>query len=186
MSEVKLKVADVASPNPVLAQPSTTVKEAASLMASEDAGCVVVVDGEGRPIGIVTEGDLVSRVVAEGLDPSKTTLEQVMSKPLITVKPGDSVVEALRLMSKMKVRHLVVMEKGRVKGLVTDRDIMRVAPILVEILAEKASMIVEAPAVKEGLAGYCDSCGEWSENLVQIDDQMLCEECRLEYGVERA
>lgn len=186
MSEVRLKVADVATLSPPTAQPSMTVKEAASLMASEGSGCIVVVDSEGRPMGIVTEGDLVARVLAKGLDPSSTTLEQVMSRPLITVRPGDSVVDALRLMSKMKVRHLIVMERGRVKGLVTDRDIVRVAPTLVEILAEKASMIVEAPMVKEGLAGHCDSCGEWSDNLMQVNGQMLCEECRIEYGVERA
>lgn len=186
MSGIRLSVADIANPNPLMAISSMTVKEAAALMASEDAGCVIVTDAEGRPIGIVTEGDLVSRVLAKGLDPSTTTLEQVMSKPLITVRPGDSIIDALRLMSKMRVRHLVVMERGKVKGLIVDRDIVRVAPALVEILAEKASMMVEGPSVREGLAGHCDSCGEWSDNLMQIDDQMLCEECRLEYGIERA
>jgi len=186
MGEVKLKVADIATLSPPTAPPSMTVKEAASIIASEDSGCIVVVDSEARPVGIVTEGDLVARVLAKGLDPSSTTIEQVMSKPLVTVKPSDSVVEALRVMSKMRVRHLVVVERGEVKGLVTDRDIIRVAPALVELLAERASMMVEAPTVKEGLAGHCDSCGEWSDNLMQIDGQMLCEECRIEYGVERA
>ncbi|MCX8204339.1 MAG: CBS domain-containing protein [Candidatus Nezhaarchaeota archaeon] len=186
MRGLRLSVADVAHPNPLVAPSSMTVKEGAALMASEDAGCVVVTDAEGRPIGIVTEGDLVSRVLAKGLDPSTTTLGQVMSSPLITVRPSDSIIDALRLMSKMRVRHLVVMERGKVRGLVVDRDIVRVAPMLVEILAEKASIIVEEPLVKEGLAGHCDSCGEWSDNLMQVDGQMLCEECRLEYGIERA
>jgi signal-transduction protein with cAMP-binding, CBS, and nucleotidyltransferase domain len=185
MSSTKLKVADVATLNPLTAPMKMTVKEAAALMAQEDIGSVIVVDDEGKPVGIVTESDLVSRVVAKGLDPSTTALEQVMSKPLITIKPSVDVVEALRLMSKMKVRHLVVVREGRVEGIVTDRDVVRVAPALVEILAEKAYMTIEAPAIKEGLAGHCDSCGEWSDNLVQVDDQMLCEECRLEYGVER-
>lgn len=186
MSVIKLTVADVASPNPLTAPSSMTVKEAANLMASEDAGCIIVTNAEGRPVGIVTEGDLVSRVLAKGLDPSSTTLEQVMSKPLVTVRPKESIIDALRLMSKMRIRHLVVMERGEVRGLVMDRDIVRVAPALVEILAEKASMVFEGPSVKEGLAGHCDSCGEWSDNLMQVDDQMLCEECRLEYGIERA
>jgi len=185
VSEVRLKVADVATPNPLKAGPDITVKEAASIMASVDAGCIIVVDQEGRPIGIATEGDLVARVLAKGLDSEKIKLKDVMSKPIITVKPSDNVVEALRIMSKMRVRHLVVMEGGRVRGVVTDRDIMRVAPALVEILAEKASMLEGESMVREGLAGHCDSCGEWSENLIQIDGQMLCEECRLEYGVER-
>jgi len=186
MSEVKLKVADVATPSPLKARPEATVREAASMMAAEDQSCVIVVDKEERPIGIVTEGDLVSRVLAKGLKPDEVKLEEVMSKPLITVKPTDSAVDALRIMAKMRVRHLVVMERGRLRGIVTDRDIVRVAPALVEILTERASMMEGPPTIKEGLAGYCDSCGEWSDNLVQIDDQMLCEECRLEYGIERA
>lgn len=186
MSEVKLRVADVATPSPLKLRPDATAMEAAKLMSSEGLSCVVVVDEEDRPIGIVTEGDLVSRVVARGLRPDEVALREVMSKPLVTVRPGDGAVDALRVMARMGIRHLVVVEGGRLRGVVTDRDVIRVAPALVEILTERASMVEEPPPVKEGLAGYCDSCGEWSENLAQIDGQMLCEECRLEYGIERA
>lgn len=100
------------------------VYEMAKTMREEGIGCIVVM-GDGKPVGIVTERDIIHRVVAEGLDPLKVKAQQVMSKPLKFIHPNMPIVNAIREMQKGNVRHLPVMEKGQLLGIVTQRDLLR-------------------------------------------------------------
>ncbi|HEX2112516.1 MAG TPA: CBS domain-containing protein [Gaiellaceae bacterium] len=119
-------IRDVMTSNPKSCETSTTVIEAARVMAQEDVGPVPVVEGE-RVVGIVTDRDIVVRVVAEGRDPNSTTIGEIASSDLVTVEPDTNLDEALRLMAQNQVRRLPVVERERLVGIVAQADVARAA-----------------------------------------------------------
>jgi CBS domain-containing protein len=119
-------IRDVMTSNPTSCEPSSTVLDAAKVMAQEDVGPVPVVEG-GRVVGIVTDRDLVVRVLAEGRDPSSTTLGEILSSDLVTVQPDSDLNEALQLMAQSQVRRLPVVEGEQLVGIVAQADVARAA-----------------------------------------------------------
>lgn len=101
-----------------------SVLEAAKMMSEQRIGCTVVMD-EGKPVGIATERDILQRVVAKGLDASKVKMKDIMSKPLITINGNTQIINVIRVMQKNNVRHLPIIEKGELIGIVTQRDLLR-------------------------------------------------------------
>jgi CBS domain-containing protein len=118
------QIKDVMTQNPTGCDPSRTVVEAAKVMASGDVGSVPVVK-DGRLVGIVTDRDLVVRVVAEGRDPGSTTVGEIASSDLETVAPDDDLDSALRKMASSKVRRLPVVEGDQLVGIVAQADVAR-------------------------------------------------------------
>jgi CBS domain-containing protein len=98
-----------------------TVRAAADLMKARKCGSVLITAGDVL-IGIFTERDVVFRVVAEGRDPAKTRLGEVMTANPVTVGPHEPAISALRLMEDSGFRHLPVVEDGRILGVVSRRD----------------------------------------------------------------
>jgi CBS domain-containing protein len=100
------------------------VTEAASLMAAdkECEGYVIVLQ-KGKPQGIVTERDLVNKVLVGGLDPAKTSVSDIMSSPLVTVDPEDDLLKATQVMKEHNVRKLVVVRDNIIYGIITARII---------------------------------------------------------------
>ncbi len=95
-----------------------TIVDAAKLMKGEDSGIAPIVDGD-RLVGVVTDRDIATRVVAEGRDPQETRVEEIASEHVLTVDPQQDFEEALRLMNQHHVRRLpVVEEDGRLVGIV--------------------------------------------------------------------
>lgn len=174
-----IKVSDVMTSNVVTVKASDKARMAAVLMDTRGVGCVIVTDDYGRPIGIVTERDLISRVMAKGLNGDEVTCREVMSTPLITIEPDAPLTTAMTKMVRNKIRRLVVLDRGRLVGIITEGDVLKVAPALIEILATRRD--IEESYVKEVQAGYCEVCGEWSDALVEVNGHFLCEECRSEY-----
>jgi CBS domain-containing protein len=107
----------------IAVQPSETVLQAANLMNDRNIGGVVVLDDD-RLAGIFTERDVLRRVVAQGLDPSDTTVAEVMTTPVITCPPGTSLEDCAAVMTTRGVRHLPVQEGGVLTGIVTIRDLL--------------------------------------------------------------
>ena len=110
--------------NVLSVKPEATVSEAAALMNSKGVGAVVVRTGNGPVEGIFTERDLLRRVVAAGLDPKSTRMEQVMTANVRTISGRISVEEALRLMVGQRYRHLLIQDGDEVEGLISVRDLM--------------------------------------------------------------
>lgn len=108
----------------IMTKIDTSVREAAELMSKKNVGSIVVTY-EGRPVGIVTERDIVERVVAKRLDASKAQMKEIMSKSLITTKGDIPIIEAIRIMQKNNVRRLLIMENKKLIGIVTQRDLLR-------------------------------------------------------------
>jgi CBS domain-containing protein len=119
-----MNVKDVMTRDVTACAPSATVKDAAGLMARDDIGPVPVVE-DGRLAGIVTDRDIVIRVVAEGRDPNTTTVGEIATKDIVTVSPDDDLEDALRLLAENQVRRLPAVEGDRLVGIVAQADIAR-------------------------------------------------------------
>ncbi|MFY9268629.1 MAG: CBS domain-containing protein [Candidatus Manganitrophaceae bacterium] len=102
----------------------TSVKKVAEMMRDQQIGSVLVADKKGYT-GIVTDADIVRRVTAEGLDPKTTPVEKVMTAPLLAIESTRSVVDANDIMDQEHVRHLGVIEKGKIIGVISVRDLLR-------------------------------------------------------------
>ena len=116
-----MKIRDVMTPNPRTVSPNDTIQTAAQVMQAEDAGAVPVVEG-GRVLAVVTDRDIVVRVVAEG-GPSSTPVKQVASQVVICATPDMSTREASDLMSEHQIRRLPVVENDRLVGIVSIGDL---------------------------------------------------------------
>lgn len=131
-----LKIADIMSRDIVITTPDTPMEEAARIMGEKRIGSLVVIK-YGTPIAIVTERDLLSKVLAGGMNLEETLVEQVMSYPLITICPDLEIREAARTMIKKKGR-LVVFECGKIAGVITASDLIREMPE-----APESSLVVD-------------------------------------------
>jgi CBS domain-containing protein len=101
-----------------------TASEAANMMAvDKDYKGYVIVLQKGKPKGIVTERDLVNKVIVGGLDPAKTSVSEIMSTPLITVDPEDDLLKASQLMKEQNVRKLIVIRDEIIYGIITAKII---------------------------------------------------------------
>jgi len=116
-------IRDVMSPRPKTLDADQTVAAAAQLMRGADIGDVLVVKSDDRLHGILTDRDIVVRVLAEGLDPDQTRVGDICSRVLTTVSPDDAVSHAVRVMRERAIRRLPVEAGGRVIGMLTIGDI---------------------------------------------------------------
>jgi len=118
--------ADVMTKNPICCQPMDTVAKAAMLMKRENVGSLPVIEIQQLSVltGIVTDRDLVLRVVSEGMDPNRTTVESVMTRPVVTCRPEDDFQKAVDAMSKHQVRRIpIVDENSRILGIIAQADV---------------------------------------------------------------
>lgn len=116
-------VRDVMTKDVIVADPDLSVFEAAKKMAAKKIGGLVVVKS-GRPIGLVTERDVLWKVTAKDGNPKKTKVRQIMTTPVVTVTPLATLRAAARLMIGHNVRRLVVTRLDNVEGIVTARDVV--------------------------------------------------------------
>lgn len=189
MSEIGLRtrmlVKDVMSSPVVTVNEGAASNKVASLMEENELGCVIITNKEGKPVGIITERDLVIRVLSKNLKPDAVKAKDIMTSPLVTIEPDATINEAAKKMNKLNIRRLGVIYKGNLVGVVSSKDILGVMPELIEIIQEKtriedASGSDESGIEEAPLSGYCDRCGVFSENLKNVDGHNLCEDCRIE------
>ncbi len=181
----KMLVKDVMTSPAVTVLEGTSVSKTAQLMSNDRLGCIIVTSEDGKALGIITESDLVRRVIAKNTLPSKLTTNDVMSTPLITVDPDVTLTDTARRMNRLKVRRLGVIYKGNLVGIISSRDILAVTPEILENVQEKARIQPQSDDLDEiiepdSFAGYCEQCGSWSDNLIEVEGSYLCEECEME------
>jgi CBS domain-containing protein len=128
-------VRDVMSKNVRVVRPDTTVREVVATMNKFDIGSIIVVQGE-RPVGIITERDILRRLVEPCLAPETLTARQVMTSPVTTINETATIEEAAKLMAKKRVKKLPVMGNAKLVGIVTFTDIVTKMPTLLSILEE--------------------------------------------------
>ena len=164
--------------NLAMVKPKITVLEAAKLMKKRKIGNVIVVEKK-QPVGILTESDILKKVVAEGKNAKDVLVKNVMSTPIIVIDPYVSLEEAMKTMGKCNVRRLPVIENNELIGIITQKDISIISPILHEISREWYDITVrdETHLKKQIFSGKCEDCGTLSANLKNIDGRLLCEDC---------
>jgi len=152
-SDVSLKVEDVMVREVITIDEDATVKEAAEVMNKFEIGCLIAVRKK-KAMGIITERDLLKRVVADAKDATKTKVKDVMSSPLVVVEPSMDLEEAVKLMFQMKIKKLPVVDEKRLVGLVTLTDIARFQPQMITILKQLAMRQAAPKSMKKVIDYY--------------------------------
>jgi len=138
-----LKVEDIMVETVITVETEATVMRAVKIMNENEIGCLVVTRN-GRAVGIITERDLLKRVIGKARSPNRTKVREIMTKPLIAGHSDMDLEDATRLMFEKKIKKLPVVEHGRLMGLITLTDVARFQPQMIKIL-KKLSDHVSAP-----------------------------------------
>jgi len=178
-------VRDIMTVNVVTMPLEASVLEVAKSMSDMDISSVIITD-EDRPLGIITEADIVRRVIVQNRDPKTTQASEIMSSPIIHVEPSTPLTDAMRVMAKSSIRRVAVLKNNSLAGIITSRDILRWSPELIDILSEslrlKSDEAVQNKVEEDedlvAYGGECDNCGEYSTDLVLENGEYLCESCR--------
>lgn len=121
-------VADIMSSPVITIEGDASIRDSSLTMIDRRIGSIIVTERD-KPLGIVTERDLVERVVAPCKDPNRTKIKEIMSTPLITTSKETGILDAMRKMRAHDISRLVVMEDGTLTGIISERDIIRAVTI---------------------------------------------------------
>jgi len=172
-----IKVKDAMVSRVVTARPSQSVLEASKIMKKEDVGSLVIIESI-KPVGVVTREDIINKVVAKSLPASKILIKDIMSKDLVTCPPDCDISEAARLMSKYRYERIPVVSMGKLVGIISSREIAKVAPAALEILTEHLRIEEPEKVEEETNEGECELCGNYVEELHNINDKWVCDSCK--------
>ena len=181
----RVLVRDIMNSPVVSASPSDSIMDIAKKMKEEKIGSIVIMEKD-KPLGIVTDWDIVSIGLVKDVKPSQLRAKDVMQE-LHTIESEESITEAARLLRKHNIKRLGVIYKNRLVGIISSSDVIAVTPDLVDVVSEKAAIIKgELGIARSGanVSGYCDECGEWSDLLQYDEGTFICEVCRGETGSE--
>ena len=117
-----LLVREVMTPEVVTIEPQASIAQAAQRMIDQEKGPLPIVEGD-RPVGMVTDRDIIARVVAQGRDPNSVTVDEVATRELVTVGPDQDVDEAIGLMADHQLDRILVVEGERLVGIISEADV---------------------------------------------------------------
>jgi len=181
--ETEIPVKDVMTRPVIVINSKVDVVRAAKKMFSANVGSLIVVH-EDQPVGILTERDIVGKIVAKAKDPTEIEVGSIMSSPLITIRPNTSLSDAARTMLKSGVKRLpVVSPAGGLVGIITDTDLvsgsasMGMGEIINHLIEmHRESVQLEDP--EEMISVICERCGQISDSLELVNGELLCWSCR--------
>jgi CBS domain-containing protein len=175
----RVLVRDVMNSPVISASSDNTIEDVASIMKEHKIGSIIIMEKE-KPLGIVTDWDIVSNAVAKDHKPSMLKAIDIMQK-LHTIEGEEGPTAAARLLRQHNIKRLGVVYKGKLVGIISATDVILVTPDLVDVISEKASLLRgEIGRGAGNVSGYCDECGEWSDLLQYEGGSFTCEECRAE------
>ena len=134
----------------------------------------VIVMGEKNPKGIITSEDIVFKHVAEGRGEKAS---DIMTEKLITIGPDMTLERASELMAEKHIKKLPVLQLGKIIGIITASDISRIEPQLYENLLETMKMGGKREKTNERGFVECEQCGNYSDNVSEVNGRMICVEC---------
>lgn len=175
---MEIKIKDLMIKKLVTADENSNIQNIAKKMKKVGS---VLIKRKGKIYGIITDSDIIKKVVAKGLDPKKVKAKDVVSTPLITIKASENVQRASYLMKKYRIKRLVVVDNGKVVGIISATDIARYIPDYLDILALKRELGGKVKKSKlEELEtesiGICEECGNVG-TLTLVEGRWLCEFC---------
>ena len=175
----RVLVRDIMNSPVVSALPNDTIRDIAKKMKEEKIGSIVIMEKD-KPVGIVTDWDIVSNGLIKDVKPSQIKAKDVMQS-IHVIEGEESITEAARQLRKHNIKRLGVVYKNRLVGIISSSDVIAVTPDLVDVVSEKAAIIrgelgiVRPPS---NVSGYCDECSEWSDLLQHNEGTFICEVCR--------
>ncbi|HJN57039.1 MAG: CBS domain-containing protein [Candidatus Woesearchaeota archaeon] len=173
------QVGDAMTMDPISVKSDITLLECAKVMSDKHVGSVVVKDNSSS-IGILTEQDIVRNAVAKGVSMNSEKVKDFMETKLITIGPDDDIYDALVKMRDNNIRHLPVVEKDEMVGLLTIKDILKIEPQLFDLIVEKFELkeesrkLINKPILTEGI---CQTCGKYSEKVSDKEGIVVCGSC---------
>lgn len=179
--EVKMPVKEIMTRDVVTVDIKSDVQQLAKKMLDYDVGSVIVTDKK-QPVGIVTERDIVRKIVSRNLKPDDISMRELMTTPLITIDTEEDVTDTMHKMVKMEIRRLPVVENGKLVGIVTDTDLIAISAEMGSIFSDLIKMHREkvfSMEVPQNISrGICEECGDNVDTLLLVDGKLLCESCR--------
>ena len=175
----RVLIRDIMNSPVISALPNDTIRDIAKKMKEEKIGSIVIMEKD-KPVGIVTDWDIVSNGLIKDVKPSQIKAKDVMQS-IHTIESEESITEAARQLRKHNIKRLGVVYKNRLAGIISSSDVIAVTPDLVDVVSEKAAIIrgelgiVRPPS---NVSGYCDECSEWSDLLQHNEGTFICEVCR--------
>ncbi len=175
-----IPVKDVMSTPVIKVYGNETIESVANLMDRHNLGSIVIVNDKDYPLGLITERDITIRVAAKNLKAKEVLAKTVMSSPPVTIRADADIKTAAAKLQKKSVGRLIVMDKGEMIGMISDKDIVSITPALIEIITETARITRgRSPLIKTSTTGSCENCLQWSTSLKRVDGKFLCRECSL-------
>ncbi len=179
--ETEIPVRDIMTRPVITAGADIDIHSAAKIMATANVGSLVIVSGS-KPIGILTERDLVKKIVAQAVDPRTVKVGEIMKSPLATISPEASLRDAAAIMIKSGVKRLPVISDEKLVGIITDTDLVSGSSLgLSDILSDLLDMHRESirfTEPREVVRGICEVCGQLSDTLESVNGELLCWSCR--------
>ena len=178
--ETGIKVGDLMTRNFIWTSLDTNLRECAKKMVKKRVGSLIIKEDETLK-GILTEKDIIWAIVKKSKhDLKNIKAKDLMKRKVVTIKPGDDITEAMRKFKKKKIRRLPVVENGKLIGMLTSNDVLKIDPGLFEMIAQTIKIKEETEKLKRRKTarqqGICEECGEY-DILYQSDAQWLCETC---------
>ena len=176
------KVHDCMTTKPIFVSSDMSLEECAKVMAKNHVGALVVKDNH-ESKGLITEQDIVRKVISKGINPLVKKVKDFMEIKLITISPHDDIYDALIKMRDSNIRHLPVVENRKMVGLLTLKDVLKIEPQLFELLVEKFELKEETRKPINRIISneaICQGCGAYVENVKKIKGSLLCERCARE------
>ena len=180
-----IKVGDIMTRNFISVSPDTSLIDCAREMIKKRVGSLIL-KNENKLFGIITEKDMLTKVMAKNLDIKKVPVEKVMSKKPISVGSEEDLYDAMILMSREEIRRLPVVDRGELVGLLTYKDILSIQPDLYDLFISQFNIREsERKSMLNGsLEGSCQSCGSYgalekqgrklSAELEEIKELFFC------------
>ncbi len=179
--EVRMPVKEIMTREVVAIDIKSDVPQLAKKMLELNVGSIIITDNN-RPVGIITERDIVKKIISNNRRPNDISIKELMTTPLITIPVTEDVTDAMQKMVKLQIRRLPVVESAKLVGIVTDMDLIAVSAEMGNIFSDLIRMHREKIFAMEPpqkiLRGICEECGDNVDNLFLVDGKLLCESCR--------
>jgi CBS domain-containing protein len=179
--EVKMPVKEIMTGDVVTIDIKSDVQKLAKKMLDYDVGSIIITDRK-QPVGIVTERDIVRKIVSRNLKPDDISIKDLMTTPVITVNTEEDVTDTMHKMVKMEIRRLTVVDNGKLVGIVTDTDLIAISAEMGNIFSDLIKMhrekVFSMEVPQKISRGICEECGDNVDTLFLVDGKLLCESCR--------
>lgn len=155
----------------------TSTQQAALKMSLARRGFLVVTK-DGKPTGIVSDSDIIRKVVANNEKPNLIKVKDIMNKPIVSISPDDDIMRAVKKIKANNIHRLPVVYNKEVVGVISLTDIAKTSPEMMDLLEHRLQMKKFPTVIMEKTTlGMCESCGRHSGSLINRRGEWLCEEC---------